>query len=177
MSTRLLAEYDRKRAERDSDEPKDEAPWGPSRGPVKQFAIHERNIEGGPVHEELRFEHGGVCETFIFPKGFSFVERGSRLAVQLEDHPVEWLDWSGEIKRTDGMRDRVRLVMRGELELLMENPGRKFVIRISEAGLREGVFTFSRNFRRKTTRREWFVSRRAYKPDCIDPVKRARKAK
>ena len=172
-----LAEYDRKRAERDSDEPENEPPWGPSRGPVKQFAIHARDIEGGPTHEELRFEHGGVCETFIFPKGFDFVQPGNRLAVQLDDHPVEWLDWSGEIKRADGMRDLVRLLVRGELELLSEEPGKKFVIRISGLGIREGMFKFVRNFRRKN-RREWFVSRKAFKPDCIDPVAiaRARKA-
>lgn len=170
-----LDEYNRKRAERESEEPKDETPWGPSRGPVKQFAIHQRTVHGGKAQEELRFEQDGVARTFLFPAGLDFVRPGNRVAVQLDDHPYEWIDWAGgEIKFPDGAQHTVRCVVRGELELLMENPGAKFVIRIFGAGLYEGTLTFNRNFKRKS-RREWFVSRRTVRPDCIDPVATARR--
>jgi hypothetical protein len=169
-----LDEYNRKRALRESDEPQDQPAWGPSRGRFRQFSLHENDVEGKGKFDIFRFEHDGVLKTFVFPKGFSFVDRSNRLAVQLEDHPVEYLDWHGTIKRADGLRDLVRLRLRGELELLTENPGKKLVVRIFGAGIREGTFTFSRNFRCKR-RAEWFVSRRGIKPACIDPVAQERK--
>lgn len=169
-----LDEYNRKRTERVSDEPKDEPPWAPSPGRFRQFSLHENDVEGKGKFDILRFEHNGVLLSFVFPKGFSFIDRSNRLAVQIEDHPVEYLDWHGTIQRADGLQDRVRLKLRGELELLLENPGRKMVVRIFGAGIREGTFTFSRNFKSKR-RAEWFVSRRGIKPDCIDPVMQERK--
>jgi bifunctional non-homologous end joining protein LigD len=49
------------------------------------------------LHWDLRLEHGGVLWSWAVPKGIPMLNRPNHLAVRTEDHPIEYLDFGGEI--------------------------------------------------------------------------------
>jgi bifunctional non-homologous end joining protein LigD len=49
------------------------------------------------LHHDLRLERGGTLRSWALPKGLPLVRGERHLAVQTEDHPMKYLDFSGEI--------------------------------------------------------------------------------
>jgi len=125
----LLSEYQKLRDFTKSPEPA----GGKKQSAGNIFVVHEH--DASHLHYDLRLEMGGVLRSWAIPKEPPEKEGIKRLAIQTEDHPIEYADFEGTIP--DGMygAGTVRIWDRGELgiekdkenELLFELKGKKLV--------------------------------------------------
>ncbi|HEX5659481.1 MAG TPA: DNA ligase D [Polyangiales bacterium] len=92
-----LGEYRQKRDPGRTNEPFAAEPAVSGRGPTRSgtFVVHEHHASRR--HFDLRLEVGGVLLSFSVPRGPTLDPGERRLAVQTEDHPLEYLDFEGVI--------------------------------------------------------------------------------
>jgi len=93
MADRLDA-YRGKRDPSATPEPAGEAP-GHAPADAPRFVIQEHHARA--LHWDLRLEHDGVLVSWAVPKGIPPGPDKNHLAVRTEDHPLEYLEFHGEI--------------------------------------------------------------------------------
>jgi bifunctional non-homologous end joining protein LigD len=87
------------RAKRDFEETPE--PSGKRKRPAKaklpRFVIQEHHATR--LHWDLRLEHDGALASWAIPNGLPEAPKDNRLAVRTEDHPLEYLEFHGEIPK------------------------------------------------------------------------------
>jgi bifunctional non-homologous end joining protein LigD len=103
-----LKEYRRKRSFDRTQEPKGKLKSSPGRA----YLIQKH--DASRLHYDLRLELDGVLKSWAVPKGPSLNPREKRLAVEVEDHPVDYGSFEGVIPQGEYGGGAVMLWDRGE---------------------------------------------------------------
>jgi bifunctional non-homologous end joining protein LigD len=112
-----LETYRSKRSAQKTPEPMGEAA---ARDDGRRFVIQEHHATR--LHWDLRLEHEGVLVSFAIPNGLPEAPKDNRLAVHTEDHPLEYLEFEGEIPKGQYGAGTMRVWDRGTYEVLKWEP-------------------------------------------------------
>ena len=108
-ATKKLAAYQAKRDFTKTNEPRGKANAAPSRR--QRFVIQKHDATR--LHYDLRLELDGVFKSWAVTKGPSLDPHDKRLAVEVEDHPLDYGDFEGTIPKGQYGGGTVQLWDRG----------------------------------------------------------------
>jgi len=117
---RPLPKLERYRAKRDFDRTPEPAPFSAAASELPRFVIHEHHASR--LHWDLRLEHQGVLASWAVPKGMPDAPGENRFAAATEDHPIEYLDFEGEIPAGQYGAGRIAIWDRGTYDALKWEP-------------------------------------------------------
>jgi bifunctional non-homologous end joining protein LigD len=85
-----------------------------------RFVIHEHSATR--LHWDLRLERDGVLASWAVPKGLPPAPKENHLAVWTEDHPLEYVDFHGEIPKGQYGAGTIKIWDSGTYEVLKWEP-------------------------------------------------------
>jgi bifunctional non-homologous end joining protein LigD len=88
-----LRDYQRKRDFSKTSEPKGEI----SKAAKRRFVVQKHDATR--LHYDFRLELGGTLKSWAVPKGIPLKKGEKRLAVEVEDHPVSYINFEGAIPK------------------------------------------------------------------------------
>ncbi len=114
-----LKEYKKKR-----DFSKTKEPKGKKKSSKKNiFVVHKHNASN--LHYDFRLEINGVLKSWAIPKGPSLNPKDKRLAIETEDHPIEYADFEGTIPEGEYGAGTVMVWDKGSFENKSEDKKKK----------------------------------------------------
>jgi bifunctional non-homologous end joining protein LigD len=107
-----LSTYRSKRDPRRTPEPAGEGAGAAGDG--DRYVVQEHHATR--LHWDLRLEHNGVAASWAVPNGIPEDPKENRLAVRTEDHPLEYLEFEGDIPKGQYGAGTMRIWDRGTYE-------------------------------------------------------------
>jgi len=152
IKTEALEDYRKKRDFAETPEPKGKVVKGEGRS----FVVHEHHARR--LHFDLRLEREGVLKSWAIPKGVPLEPNDKRLAVETEDHPLEYGSFEGTIPEGQYGAGMVKIWDKGVYETLVWEPdkveflikgerldGRYIIVRLKKAGQKEWIIFKARD--------------------------------
>jgi bifunctional non-homologous end joining protein LigD len=130
-----LSEYARKRRRGRTPEP-----FGGRSGARGQPVFVIQRHAARRLHYDFRLERDGVLASWAVPKGLPLEPGKRRLAVHVEDHPLGYADFEGEIPQGSYGAGAVEIWDRGTYELVEEKRDGGLTVRLHGERL-DGVWT------------------------------------
>jgi DNA ligase D-like protein (predicted 3'-phosphoesterase) len=109
------AEYQKKRDFTKTTEPQ----WRTNHKDRHRFVVQKHRARS--LHYDFRLELDGVLRSWAVPKGPPLKTGIRRLAIQVEDHPVDYIDFAGEIPQGEYGAGSVEIWDKGDFELETES--------------------------------------------------------
>ena len=106
-----LGTYRKKRDFEKTAEPKGESG---AQATSARFVVQEHSARR--LHWDLRLEHDGTLKSWALPRGIPAHPDENRLAVHTEDHPLEYLEFEGDIPKGEYGAGTMRIWDRGTFE-------------------------------------------------------------
>jgi len=120
----------------------------------QRFVVHEHHASR--LHFDFRLELEGVLKSWAIPKGPSLNPAEKRLAVEVEDHALEYIDFEGIITEGNYGAGAVVIWDDGEFELL-EASENKISFRL-HGRILQGGFTLTKlKPRGKGPAKDWLL--------------------
>jgi bifunctional non-homologous end joining protein LigD len=129
-----LAAYERKRDRSETPEPF----GGTAAGGQPIFVVQKHAARS--LHYDFRLERNGALASWAVPKGVPLEEGAKALAVHVEDHPLDYARFEGEIPKGSYGAGTVEIWDRGTYELLEDKPDGGLKVRLAGTRL-QGVWT------------------------------------
>jgi bifunctional non-homologous end joining protein LigD len=168
MADRRLREYRGKRELDRTPEPSGEVENGDAGGGCR-FVVHEHHARR--LHWDLRLERDGVLVSWALPRGLPPDPGENRLAVHTEDHPLDYIDFEGEIPKGEYGAGEVRIWDSGTYEVEKFEPA-KVVVRLDGERVEGRYALFA------TRDKNWMIHRmdpadpeREPMPEHLEPMK------
>ena len=135
MPSRKLSEYKRKR-----DPEKTPEPFGSKKGKTREPIFVVQRHDARRLHYDFRLERNGALASWAVPKGVPLQGGERALAVHVEDHPLDYADFEGEIPKGQYGAGTVEIWDRGTYELVEEKKDGGLTVRLHGERL-NGVWT------------------------------------
>jgi bifunctional non-homologous end joining protein LigD len=129
-----LTEYERKRRKGATPEP-----FGGSSGGSRPIFVVQRH-DARRLHYDFRLERDGALASWAVPKGIPLEPGQRHLAVHVEDHPLDYGDFEGEIPAGQYGAGTVEIWDRGTYDLVEEKPDGGLTVRLAGERL-QGLWT------------------------------------
>jgi bifunctional non-homologous end joining protein LigD len=120
-----LSEYERKRDRKQTPEP-----FGGKRGKAKAPIFVVQRHDARRLHYDFRLERDGALASWAVPKGVPLEPGEQHLAVHVEDHPLEYASFEGEIPKGNYGAGTVEIWDHGTYELVEEKKDGGLTVRL-----------------------------------------------
>jgi bifunctional non-homologous end joining protein LigD len=154
-----LTEYKRKRNFAKTAEPKGGKPLPKKVKGASRFVIQKHDARR--LHYDFRLQMDGVLKSWAVPKGLPWAQGEKHLAVEVEDHPVEYATFEGVIPEGQYGGGTVMVWDRGDYHVYGEDPvkswreGKLHLVLDGEKA--KGEWTLVRIRGRESDKNQWLL--------------------
>src|SRR5213595_4137561 len=154
-----LTDYKRKRDFRRTSEPKGSKPRPKTVRGASRFMIQKHDARR--LHYDFRLEMEGVLKSWAVPKGLPWAQAEKHLAVEVEDHPIEYADFEGIIPEGQYGGGTVMVWDRGNYRVYGEQPVKSLkegkLHLVLEGEKAKGEWTLVRIRGRDDEKNQWLI--------------------